>query len=50
MLKFGWLLHVHQVTIQLCFPEKGAIVLALDFFPWGPSGFIQNLHPWLHIP
>lgn len=50
MLKFGGLLHVHQVTIQLCFPERGALVLALDSFPWGPRGFVQNLHPWLHIP
>jgi hypothetical protein len=25
-------------------------VLALDSFPWGPRGFVQNLHPWLHIP
>ena len=51
MLKFGGLLHVHQVTIQLCFPERGALVLALGSFPLGAlQGFVQNLHPWLHIP
>lgn len=38
MLKFGGLLHVHQVTIQLCFPERGALVLALGCFLWGPQG------------
>lgn len=38
MLKFGGLLHVHQVTIQLCFPERGALVLALGSFPLGAPG------------
>ncbi len=33
MLKFGGLLHVYEVTIQLCFPERGAaVVFAQDSF------------------